>query len=644
MSPRSRTLAALLLLTLLTLAGYGRILRVGFVSDDFYSLYGQKAFSLGHLFTSNLLGRQGAGGFYRPCSFLGWKLDYALYGLDATKYNRLNLILYIAVVLCVFRLGQRLGRRALCGWIAAALFALHPSHVEAVAWISSRVELGCALFYLLAVLLCAPLGDLPPPRRTRLALGMAAFLIALLHKEMAFTLPGIFLLADFLRPAAAQRGRGLAWRLHLLTFGLLLAFLAWRAHVLGGLAAGYGAKHFRFGSMLSGSVVGGNLAFYCDWLLQPLGLPWLSVGIGNRAPLLLLAILAAAIALLWVQGVRLTRRAAFALLWIPVCLTPVLTLSRPQYLFLPSVGFCLLLAFGLVALLERLRRWAFAQGLVAAGLALLLLAYGSATVRGMEVWVDASEQVQQFLRLLKTAYPRLPPAARCAFIGLPVNVGAPVFQNGIEPALRMYYDDFTLQAQRVSDFGDAHFETGGGALLLFQYRDQRYLDLRSWRGLSADRSAWQTVIAPEQPVDLAPESPDWAAAVAPGAPATELALVSSIHNGRAIGQESVVAQLTLLDGGGRRLDLPIRAGVETCEWSIGRPDQSPADHLALPPVVSWLEPLPDGRAFTGRHVLARFPLPEKFVPVRIEARFVWHGPPAARAYLKIAELALEVQP
>ena len=639
-------LAALLLLALLTLAGYGRVLEVGFVSDDFYSLYGQKVFSIGKLFSSNLLGRSGAGGFYRPFSFLEWRLDYALYGLDGPKYNRLNLLFYVAIVWCVFRLGQRLSGRALTGWIGAALFALHPSHVEAVAWISARVELGCALFFLLALLLCAPLGDRPGPGPARLALGLTAFLIALLHKEMAFTFPLVLLLADALRPAAArlERGRGSAWRLHLLSFGLLFVFLAWRASVLGGLAAGYGAKHFRLGSPLTGSVIGGNLVFYADWLLQPLGLPWLGVGIGNRAPLLLPLIAVTVIGLLWSRGLPLPRRAAFALLWIPITLAPVLTLSRPQYLFLPSIGFCLLLALGLTAALEGLRRWSWAQGALAAALALLLLAYGAASVRGIDVWVEASDRVQKFLRLMRTAYPVLPAGARCAFVGLPVNIGAPVLQNGIEPALRMFYDDFDIQAQRVSDFDTARFETGpaAGPLLRFRYRDERYLEERSWR--LAAGIGWQTLIELERPQDLSAAAPRWSAQLPPGPRATALVLVSSLHNGRAIGQQSQVAQVSIVGTGGRRLDFPIRAGVETCEWSIGRPDRTAGGHAPLAPVVSWIDPLPDGGVFAGRHVLSRFELPPNFGATRIEARWLWTGPPAPGAFLRLAELALELEP
>jgi hypothetical protein len=122
--------------------------------------------------------------------------------------------------------------------------------------------------------------------------------------------------------------------------------------------------------------------------------------------------------------------------------------------------------------------------------------------------------------------------------------------------------------------------------------------------------------------------------------ASELAIVSSLHNGRPIAQDRTIGRILLISAAGEQRLLELRAGRETCEWSVARPDPTPPAHLPLAPAVSWLDQLPDGRAFAGRAALARFPLAPDFAIQRIELQFVGGLPEAPKAHWMIRELAL----
>jgi tetratricopeptide (TPR) repeat protein len=132
---------------------------------------------------------------WHPLTLLSLLIDYQLFGLEPWGYHLHNLLLHLANTLLVFLALRHMtgapGRSA----VVAALFALHPLHVESVAWVSERKDLLSTLFGLLALL--AYLWYTRAPKLVRMAVVAALLLLSLLAKPMWVTLPFLLLLLDY---------------------------------------------------------------------------------------------------------------------------------------------------------------------------------------------------------------------------------------------------------------------------------------------------------------------------------------------------------------------------------------------------------------------------------------------------------------
>lgn len=134
-------------------------------------------------------------GYAIPLTWLSHALDYKLYGLSARGHHLTSVALHVVNTLLVFAVFHALTGARWRSAGVAALFGLHPLHVEAVAWIAERKEVLSAFFSLLALLAYARYAR----TRSRASAGAvaAAFVAALLSKPMAMTLPAVLLLLDF---------------------------------------------------------------------------------------------------------------------------------------------------------------------------------------------------------------------------------------------------------------------------------------------------------------------------------------------------------------------------------------------------------------------------------------------------------------
>jgi tetratricopeptide (TPR) repeat protein len=125
-------------------------------------------------------------------------LEYRIWQLDPTGYHVVNLLLHAVAAVLVWRLLKGLGVPA--AWAAAAIFALHPVHVESVAWITERKNVLSGVFYLGSALAYLQYTMGPEHQRDRsgsrglYAASLALFLCALLSKTVTLSLPAALLL------------------------------------------------------------------------------------------------------------------------------------------------------------------------------------------------------------------------------------------------------------------------------------------------------------------------------------------------------------------------------------------------------------------------------------------------------------------
>ena len=89
---------------------------------------------------------------YTPLALVSHMLDCQLFGVDAGDQHLMSLFIHLLNTLLVFFVLNKMTREPWPSWAAAALFGLHPMHVEAVAWIAERKEILSTLFGLLAML------------------------------------------------------------------------------------------------------------------------------------------------------------------------------------------------------------------------------------------------------------------------------------------------------------------------------------------------------------------------------------------------------------------------------------------------------------------------------------------------------------
>ncbi len=135
---------------------------------------------------------------YIPLTILSFAVEYNFVGPKPFLYHLNNLLLHLLVVFLIFRLAMCLGLHGGGSAAAAFIFALHPMHVESVAWATERKDVLYSAFYLGAVLWYLRFKQTNQNKDLYVSLAMG--LLSMLSKPMALSLPLILLLCDwFLR-------------------------------------------------------------------------------------------------------------------------------------------------------------------------------------------------------------------------------------------------------------------------------------------------------------------------------------------------------------------------------------------------------------------------------------------------------------
>ena len=193
---KERILIIYVLLAAVTLAVFWPVNQYGFVYDDVVYVTQNRNIQSG----ITLDGMRWAfstryADLWHPLTWLSLMLDYEFYGLHAGGYHVTNLTLHILSTLLLFWLFHRMTGALWRSAFVAAFFALHPLHVESVAWVSERKDVLSAFFWMLT--LCLYVFYTEKQSIKRYLLVVFSFVLALLSKPMVVTLPLIMILLDF---------------------------------------------------------------------------------------------------------------------------------------------------------------------------------------------------------------------------------------------------------------------------------------------------------------------------------------------------------------------------------------------------------------------------------------------------------------
>ena len=322
-----------------------------------------------------------------PLTSLSLQVDYQLYGLDPTGYLLTNVALHALSTLVLYAALTRMtGARGRSAFVAA-VFALHPLHVESVAWVTERKDVLSGLFFMLA--LYAYAGFAKRPRPARLLLVTLCLLAGLLSKSSLVTLPFVLLLLDWWPlgrlpgPApSAPAGRVSLRRavLEKIPMFLLVTAVATIIFVVGREAGAMSTLEAlpigaRVRNALESYVIYAAKSFWPSRLavLYPLRVGASPVWLSIAAALLL-----AAVSILVARHARARPYLAVGWLWYLGMLVPTIGLVQAgvqaradRFMYLPLIGLSILVAWGAHDLLDRRRALRYAGPAAGAVLAAL---------------------------------------------------------------------------------------------------------------------------------------------------------------------------------------------------------------------------------------------------------------------------------
>lgn len=330
----------------------------------------------------------GYAGNWHPLTWISHMIDVDLFGLDPGAHHMVSVGFHAAATLLLFFALRRMTGAAGPSAFAAGLFALHPLHVESVAWVAERKDVLSGFFWTLTMLLYARYVS---RRSTSRYLSVTfAFAAALMSKPTAVTLPIVLLILDYWPLARAR-----AWacvREKLPWIAMSAAAGAVTLIVQRGAGAVQSLEVFPFTTRVANAGVA-----YLIYLRQTIWPADLAPLYPYEAPAPLAAAGAwLALAAITALAIRFRREFPAGLAgwsWYAITLLPMIGLiqvgAQPfadRYTYLPLIGIFITAAWGIRALAARA---AVSHRVLQAAAAIVLVVLTALTVQQVSVWSDA---------------------------------------------------------------------------------------------------------------------------------------------------------------------------------------------------------------------------------------------------------------
>ncbi|MBN1794099.1 MAG: tetratricopeptide repeat protein [Candidatus Omnitrophica bacterium] len=394
-TPVGMVFAAIILIAIAGCIVYSSALSGKFILDDILliqnNVYLQDPSYIPALFTKNISAGVGmSNNFYRPLQMLTYLVEYSLWGDSPVAYHVTNILFHILAACAVYWLISILFGDHLLALLTGLFFAVHPMHTEAVTYIAGRADPMVALFVLLCLIFY--IKHLNTNSVLFYLLMLASYGCALLSKEYSFIVP-VFLLVYHV--VFRKKFRPVPF---FSILSMLLIYMVCRAQILSTAPAQPTQATTVFKRLPSLFVA---LTEYMRIMLIPTGLhmeygvkffhfsePRVLAGLGILVVLLCVAFLAR----------NKNNILFFSLVWFLVGFIPVSNLfplnafMAEHWLYVPSIGFFLLLSYCAVSALTALKD---ASGSARAGhllilslIASLFVFYGIATFRQNAYWKD----------------------------------------------------------------------------------------------------------------------------------------------------------------------------------------------------------------------------------------------------------------
>lgn len=399
-------LVAIFLIAVLGFAVYANSLDGEFILDDISlvrdNVYIRNFSRAPKIITENIAagaGRKSA--FYRPLQIFTYMADYAIWKLNVKGYHLTNILLHILAALCVYYLANLLSEDRFLALLAGALFVVNPVHTEAVTYISGRSDSLALIFMLFSFIFY--LKCFSGKNIKIYILMVLSYALALLSRETSLILPVLLLVYHY------TYKKKIRVREFLSVAGIALIYILLRLTALKSLSlhADLPVPTGLF-QRIPGFFVA--VANYIRLLILPFNLhiEYGNILFGLSYPGAIVGILLSSLLLIYAFMKRKDNGLiSFSIFWFFAALLPVSNLypvnayMAEHWLYLPSIGFFLILGKTLSYLYKRRGFKVFAL-FFAAG---LLFFYSYLTVKQNNYW---REPVVFYKRTLKYA----PPSSR----------------------------------------------------------------------------------------------------------------------------------------------------------------------------------------------------------------------------------------
>jgi len=379
----------LLFLVSAVFLSYAPVLNNGFIiwDDDVFltwnqSLRGFDFKSVKEIFTKTICK------VYVPLSVFSFAIERHFFGLDPFVYHLNNLVLHIFVTVLVFLFALRLGLKEKGALLAALIFGLHPIHVEAVAWVTSRKDVLYAFFYMLSLLSYCTYLKSQLKKKKYLFFTAALGFLSVLAKPMALSLPVILLILDlfFRRRIDAASIKEKAW--------LVLLFLpmGWMSYKGNMRIPSFSFPWAPLNWMWT-SIFYIKKFFYPDFFVLLHELPDARIFFDSKY---LFALVVFVMLIMGFVRFRKNRYFVFAILFYYASMfflfrfdfTQDLNAVADRFMYLPCLGFCLGIGYVFETALQKVKEkriWEFA---LMALVSVFLLILSLKTYEQTRVWKD----------------------------------------------------------------------------------------------------------------------------------------------------------------------------------------------------------------------------------------------------------------
>jgi len=405
-----REITVCLLLTAAVIAAYGQMIHHDFINFDDGEYITDNPHVKTGLSKENIVWAFTAfhSNNWHPLTWLSHALDCQLFGLNPGMHHIVNLLLHIANSILLFLLFKFMTGELWQSAFVAALFALHPMHVESVAWASERKDVLGAFFWILTML--AYLRYVRQPKLSRYFLIILLFTAGLMAKPMLVTLPFVLLLTDYWplkRLIIKEKYYSILYE------KLPLFFFAAASGIVTIFAQKSGGQVRSLDTFPLGIRIGNSLISYIKYILKliyPQNLAFhypypdpFPVGQAMIAGFVLIA--------LSVSIIRQRQQRPYLLmgwLWYLGTLVPVIGLVQvatqaysDRYSYIPFIGLSLIIAWGIADLMEK---WTHRRIILGIASGLLLIIWTVASYIQTSYWKNSIRLFTHTLNVTENNY------------------------------------------------------------------------------------------------------------------------------------------------------------------------------------------------------------------------------------------------